>query len=303
MVREQTFPVYLRQELLRRRSRNIRYSLRAFALLLGVSPSFLSKVMNGKKAVSEETFMKMASRLHLDDDQIEIFRVKLPGFKPSRMIFTPVDADRFQYISDWHHYAILEAVTLEDFEASPEWLGRKFGISEHRARIALNRLLRLGYLSRKPSGEIARKVENHTTAALPTPSGACREHERQILELAIQALDGTDISRRDQSSMTLAIPSSRITEAREKIDQFRREMCLIAEASVQSAGGSETDYRFQVFEVKRPVGTAGGAMEYRGTSFDLSVETDSLTNADRSFPAQASLSSAGIASKALNCQF
>jgi len=113
-----TFAIHLREELLRRRANNPRYSLRAFALHLGVSSSFLSKILMGKKSVSETTFLKMATRLKLNHEAIESYRARLPGYKPSRLQFNPVTVVHFQIIADWHHYAILEAVTVQGFDSS-----------------------------------------------------------------------------------------------------------------------------------------------------------------------------------------
>jgi len=191
--------------------------------------------------VGEETFAKMASRLEIDQEQVEIYRARLPGFKSEKLSFTPLAADHFQSIADWHHYAILEAVTLHDFDPSPEWVSEKLNISQSKAKEAIERLVRLGCLEMK-AGRLATSVKNHTTVDLPTPTGACREHERQILGLAIRALDDIPIESRDQSSLTLAIPSSRFKEAREKIDQFRGEMASL----LQRRGKRDTIYHLSV---------------------------------------------------------
>ncbi|MGE3975681.1 MAG: DUF4423 domain-containing protein, partial [Bdellovibrionales bacterium] len=43
--------------------------------------------------------------------------------------------------------------------------------------------------------------------------------------LAIQALETVPMSQRDQSSMTMAIDTSLMDAAKEKIKNFRRELC------------------------------------------------------------------------------
>lgn len=242
MQKAETFPELLREELNQRRAKNPRYSLRAFAQTLGISPSFLSKVLAGKKSLSEETFMKLASRLDLAEESIENMRAGLPGFKLSALTFSPTEADNFQAIADWHHYAILEAFTLNDFEPSAQWLAEKLGLTESKVEAALDRLYRLGYLKKQANGEWDRKIANHTTTHLPTPTLACREHERQVLQLALLALDQTSIAERDQSSMTMAIPQSRFKEAQKKIDDFRREMTAL----MQRRGKRDSIYHLSV---------------------------------------------------------
>ena len=56
----------LRKEFSRRKEKNERYSLRAFSNFLGVSHSFLSRVLNEKETVSVQTWEKIAKRLSLD---------------------------------------------------------------------------------------------------------------------------------------------------------------------------------------------------------------------------------------------
>lgn len=242
MAVQENFPIHLKNELILRRRRNPGYSLRAFAKNLGVSSSFLSKVMSGKKSVSEATFLKMANRLELELDTIERYRAKLPGFKPPRLSFDSIENDAFQTISDWEHFAILEALTLDGAEPTVQWLASVLEISNERARHAVERLCRLGYLRVKASGKISGTGVNLTTANHPTPSSACREHERQILERATLALDKIPTRFRDQTSMTLAIPSSRLGEARDAIDRFRQEMASI----LQRRGKRDSVYHLSI---------------------------------------------------------
>ena len=56
----QNFQTCLRNELERRCKANPAYSLRAFAKFLGVDPSFLSKVLSGKREVTRNWFASWA---------------------------------------------------------------------------------------------------------------------------------------------------------------------------------------------------------------------------------------------------
>jgi transcriptional regulator with XRE-family HTH domain len=242
MQKHESFPLHLREELGKRQRNNPNYSLRAFAQSLGVSSSFLSKVINGKKALGENTFLKIASRLDLETESVEAYRAKLPGFKAKGLNFDPLDLDHFQHIADWHHYAILEATTLADFEPSVKWVAERLGLTAEKAQTAIDRLIRLGYLKKSGVDKFASNAKNLSTAHHPVPSAACREHERQVLALAMRALDEVDIDHRDQTSLTVAIPASRMTEAREKIDQFRQEMAGL----LQRRGKRDAVYHLSV---------------------------------------------------------
>lgn len=68
-----SFRSILRKELQRRRRINVRYSLRAFARQLGISPSRLSEILTGRYGLSGTAARALAQRLGLSDDQAAIF--------------------------------------------------------------------------------------------------------------------------------------------------------------------------------------------------------------------------------------
>jgi transcriptional regulator with XRE-family HTH domain len=223
------FAEILKNELSLRKERNPRYSLRSFASYLELSPAFLSKVLSGKKSLSSESFLKIAAKLNLEDQKVSEFFEDRPHLKPPKVRYELLAHDQFQWIADWHHYAILEAVQLADFQNKVSWLAERLQIPVQTAAEAVERLSRLGLLDIDASGQIQRKPKNHSTAAHPFPPLACREHERQVLQKAIQALDQVPVDQRDQTSLTMAIPKSRYKKATQLITKFRQEMAALAE--------------------------------------------------------------------------
>jgi len=73
MVNFRDYRLVLKAELERRRSRNASYSLRAFARDLELSPSRLSRVLNGKEALSRPRAERIGGKLGFQKDQIELF--------------------------------------------------------------------------------------------------------------------------------------------------------------------------------------------------------------------------------------
>jgi uncharacterized protein (TIGR02147 family) len=233
----------LRQELQKRKRVNGHYSLRAFARNLGLSSSFLSKVIAGKRSVSQETFYKITSRLNLSQNHTEAL-FNQSSIKVTTPDFEIIKADHFRLISDWHHYAILECATLTDFEPSARWIANRLSISEERAKTGLERLTRLGLLKIDKNGQVISVAQEHYTSGIlqTVPSTAHTEHERQVLEGALVALDKFSTERRHQSSMTIAIPESRLKEARDRIRKFRRELT----AQLQRRGKRDSVYQLSI---------------------------------------------------------
>lgn len=246
-MKEHSFSLLLKEELQKRQSKNPGYSLRAFAKTLGLSSSFISKVLNAKKNVSHETALTIASRLNFDEEIVQNIFASAPNFKLKQMEFDTVAVDEFHFISDWHHFAILEAVTLSDFQVENrkkqiKWFAERLSITEDRASSGVERLERLNLLKTDADGNILGIEKNTTAISSQVPSSANREHERQILEKAVDALEKTPVEHRSQSSMMMAIPASRVDEAKEKIKAFRREMSTF----LQRKGKRDSIYQLSI---------------------------------------------------------
>jgi len=67
------FRLYLRSELARRLSSNPQYSLRSFALQLGINHSTLSQLLRGKRALTPRMIKTLGARLGLRPEEIEAF--------------------------------------------------------------------------------------------------------------------------------------------------------------------------------------------------------------------------------------
>jgi transcriptional regulator with XRE-family HTH domain len=212
----------LREELARRASRNPKYSLRAFAKTLGLSSSFVSKLMNGQRPLTQKTLEKISPHLSLSPVQVSNLMASMGEKRDSSLEFDNLDPDRFQLISDWYHFAILELSSVQGILLNLKSVSACLGISIHEAKVALERLQRLGLLNQQNELNPA-TVRNFSTLGPKFASEANRNQQRQILQMAIRALDEIPFEQRDQSSVTLAIPRSRLNEAKAKITAFRRE--------------------------------------------------------------------------------
>lgn len=222
------FRTYLRAELIERCKSNPSYSLRAFARDLQIEPSALSKIINGKRGVSPDMRVRLGKRLKLTHNQIEALALNVPQVGT----YQTIAEDTFRSISDWSHFAILELTKVHGFSSRPSWIARRLGITTAHARDAIARLMRLGFLSddkgtlKDVSGEITTTGNEFTSIAL-------RNLQKQILRKAIHSLDEVPLEERDQTSMTMAVDSRRMPEAKRRIKEFRRELSAYLESGDQ----------------------------------------------------------------------
>lgn len=226
----------LRSELVRRIRSNPYYSQRAFARDLGLSPSRLNEVLSGKHGLSLAGAAQVADRLGLKDAERSAFldsveslhgRSALSRKKADARLRAwqagqsagKLEADAFEVISDWYHFAYLELIGLPAFEPEPAWAARALGITVPEVEQITLRLERVGLLAREADRWVAR--EEMTIGPDGVPSEAVRKFHTQILDKASRALESQALSQRDFSASVLSIDHSRIDEAKADIRKFR----------------------------------------------------------------------------------
>src|SRR5262249_41639681 len=153
----------LQNELVRRTKENPSYSLRAFARMLGIQSGFLSKILLGQRRVTPATVRRLGGKLHLSLKELEVYEQNcLAKQDQAAMDFRQIAYDHFQVISDWYHFAILELAVVNDFEPTSRWISKALGISVGEAQAAIDRLIRIGYVSVDSTGKWKIR-EAHTT--------------------------------------------------------------------------------------------------------------------------------------------
>lgn len=212
------FRLKLQDEFSRRLRVNERYSIRAFATHLGVDSSTLSRILAGKKQVSEAKMNAISEKLGIES----------PTSKNNNAEFSSVSLDLFAMVSDWYHYAILDLTLLKTFKADAQWIARKLGIQPHEAMSAVERLKRLGMLKIK-DGKLVKGEGFYTNYSEGQTSAALKEYQRQVVKKALLAIDNCPQERKDITSITISADSRKLPLAKEKIKNFRREICAFLE--------------------------------------------------------------------------
>lgn len=221
-----------------RKEMNSNYSLRSFAKDLGMPSSNLSSVINGKQGLSKESAIKIAASLRIKgpekDKFIDLVLASDARSKKEKILASArlrkenlkdkkeLQEDYFKLISEWYYYAILELVTLEDFQSSNKWIAKQLGISLKETDQAMHRLVRLGLIV------IRNNTYQSTGAQLDTtfdiPSFYIKKHNAQILNKASEAIVEQDIETRELSTLTIAINDADISLVKKRIREFRNNL-------------------------------------------------------------------------------
>jgi transcriptional regulator with XRE-family HTH domain len=220
----------LQRTLTERQGRHAAYSLRALARDLGVSHTYLSLVLSGKRRVPPARMLALCQCLGLDrvtTSRLVAEAVSLPK-RPSRELsprFVRMEIDRYKILSEWYHLAILDLTLVRGFQSDSRWVAGRLGITPRVAQAAVNRLLRLGLLR----VECGRWMKTHVTIAFPrhAPSRPVRHFHQQMIAKSLEALQSNrpgDFEARDITGTTIPVDPSRLPAARHRIERFRRRL-------------------------------------------------------------------------------
>jgi uncharacterized protein (TIGR02147 family) len=229
---EADFREALKAEYLARVSKRPKYSQRAFARDLKVSPGFLNLVFSNKKRISPALAYSMATRLMWDEQKTrEFMRQVLVASTKNENIkaelqkeevvdpYLQINVLRFKLLSQWYHFAIMELTQLPDFESHPHWIANKIAITPLEAQLAIQHLLELNLLK----WEKKRLVKSSAFYEVgEISSDAIRHYHKQILEKAALALYEQSPETRNISSLVFGFDKGRIAEAKKMINDFQK---------------------------------------------------------------------------------
>lgn len=230
-----TYRDILRNKLSERCMKNGKYSLRAFARDLELSPQRLSHILSGRHGLSPAAATKVAQHLGLNQEEINFFCmlvqekharsgvVKKNAQEKLQELtsqYKNLNLEHFKIISDWYHFAILELTLVDGFKSNPKWIAKALKITEIEVKMAIERLLKLELLTEGKNGAL--KLTGQFFAdPRGTPSSALRQFHKQLMEKAILALEFQKLEERDFSSTILAIDEKDIPRAKDEIKKFR----------------------------------------------------------------------------------
>lgn len=236
-----------------RKATNPRFSHRAFARKVGSSdPSVLRNIISGRRPLSTARIDSFCAALTLDPDQEAYFRALVDlahaphddvrrhaGARLAelrRQWSGPnVAGERLGYLSRWYFPAIVELSRVPGFRAHPAWVSARLSpsITEATAADALQRLTDWGYLARTPDGWHPSEPHRHTDVEVDGRANMGQHHDlREISGAWLERVGEGDRAAQDATAfltMTVAIPSERMSELRQELFRLTFEMAELAE--------------------------------------------------------------------------
>lgn len=226
-------------------------SLRWLSSKLGVSHTYLSRVMNGEKAFPQHHLKNLIDLLEIDSSSQEILHRSLlqeitsKSPEASSLIRTLLSEkspsgierleryqevqQRTEYLHDiWYHVALLDLVTCADFREDLKWIAQRLGLTESQVKSALHYLEFKGYLQR----ENGRLVKSESKIRFPTSRShpTIRNYHTLMAKKAIRELEKAkqeDFEKRLMMGVSFAANPANFARARERMTAALYEIAEI----------------------------------------------------------------------------
>ena len=221
------------------------FSWSAFAASAGLSsPVFLQYVCEGKKNLSETTAPQVAAAMGLVGYEVEFFGLlvaygnakdeaakkkaleRISSFAETYKVRV-TGADEYEFFKSWKN-----SVVREIAPALPGATHKQLSIASRR-RIPttevseiLDFLLQAGYLEQDDSGNY--RQTNRSLCMGTTDKAVKTELQRQMAELALDALENDPAEKRNMTGLTLGITRDKYAQIVAELAECRRRIVAIA---------------------------------------------------------------------------
>jgi uncharacterized protein (TIGR02147 family) len=224
---------------------NPRYSLRAFARKLGLSPGGLSQILARKKKLSLSRAYEISEALALEGKEKEYFLLlaqlegagslaakaelhdRLRRLRPRSSPAQSLAVEQFRMISEWYGFAILELVSSFGAAWSAPRIAQYLGVSRAEVDAMLERLVRLELIERRPDGSFSR-LANRLLVSSPMPSEAVTRYFLGVIDLARESVRTQGPTERVAGTEVFAFDPAQLEAVRAMTDEYLESLRQLA---------------------------------------------------------------------------
>lgn len=234
------------------------------------SPSFLKRVMDGTRNLSDETAPRVGSACGLDSDALQYFSdlvrfnqakkadvrraafEKIRGFERYQRVQN-LGAARDDYHAHWYLPVIRELASSPYFNDDPAWIAKTVRprIKVSQAKAALRTLEKLNLLSRDEDGRLVQ-----TDAIVDTGPETASVHigafHHEMIKRAAASIDELPSEQRNISSITYCVDKGGLDRLISRIQAFQREL-LVDDLITEGTPRQVVQVNFQVFPLSSAI--------------------------------------------------
>jgi uncharacterized protein (TIGR02147 family) len=232
---------YLRDHYNANKTRHRFFSFRYISSKTGLDASFYVKVLNKQKHIADKaiptliTFLQMGKRegdyftflvkfnkAKQDDQEMFYFEKLLALRKPSA---TVLDKEMYEYFSSWWNIVLREEINILPYSGNTAELASRLlpAITEAQAKRSIRFLQKLGMIHKDDDG-IYRLKSDFVTTDGAVQVVAVRSFQKEMIRLAMEALDRVPREDRDISTLTISTSRECLELIRDRLAEMRREI-------------------------------------------------------------------------------
>jgi len=236
------FRKYLQDYYDEQKKANQAFSYRFFAQRAGYNSSSLYKdIAEGNKGLNLGQVVKFSKALGHSKREAEYFEnmvcfgqaqsaeEKNRYFERMLKLINPkskhIDTRQYEYFSKWYYPAVRELFSVfnlrDDYATIAQSLAPR--ITQDEARKAVNLLSRLGFIQKNAQGYY-KPIDPSLTTGPDIKSLAITNFQRNMMELAMQAIDRHPLKHRDISTITMSIPKGKAEAIKAEVTAFRKRL-------------------------------------------------------------------------------
>lgn len=212
-TKEEDLRDFLKQEFIKRKQKNKKYSLRAFAKKIEVSHSVISEILNGKRRLTTKTFSRISNKLNLDPAIAKKYETHI--LKRKRQ-YTQLETRAGKLMSEWYFNALLELLEIKNVPQDPKGIANQLDIEESKVVSALDLLQELG-LIKKTNNRWKVLIKNTTSWGNLNYVDIVNRVQMQNIEKGKKAIEEIDINDRSSLGLTVAMNPEDLPEVRKLI--------------------------------------------------------------------------------------
>lgn len=250
------------------KSRDPLFSYRVFAQAVGIDASLLVKILQGKRHLSREGIEQVIQFFRFDSKHSEYFRELVAYGKANRDVdlrkhfealqnqrpahSRRIESDLYRYFQHWYFPAIRSALDVFPYKGDPDaaLLAKSFHppLNASQVKEAISVLIRLGLACPDGQGFI-RPATAHLSTGERWQSAAVRDYQKQLIQLAMDSIEGIPKEERDISSLTLALNSHELELIRAILAESRRSIVRQVDAMPATECNAVYQLNIQFFPV------------------------------------------------------
>lgn len=200
------------------RTKNPAYSVRAYARDLKIHVSTLSRILSGKRRLTERQTSKLLSRLDLGGSD---------GTIPTEPTYRNLTLEEHLLTARWYTAAIQELTHTKGFVSDAAWIAKRLGVEAREIQTVIEKLLEIGFLKKNDRGVLIDNVENWYTDLYDHHEAAKRANSlkhRELSERSVAAYESRPENEVSFTRVTFSGDVEQMEKAKKLIARLRRDI-------------------------------------------------------------------------------